>query len=61
MLNCSELIEKFHGKHPNLKYYPSTNKRNYECNLNDITASKIRLNEETCFTNKRYLNKRQKL
>ena len=60
MLNCSTMIEKFQDKHPNLNYYPSSNKRNYECDLNDITASEIRLNGQTCFTNKRHLNKRQK-
>ena len=54
------MIEKFQDKHPNLNYYPSSNKRNYECDLNDITASEIRLNGQTCFTNKRHLNKRQK-
>ena len=61
MLNCSTLISKYQSKNPNQDYYPTKNKRNYECDLIDITASEVKLNGEQCFTNKRHINKRQKL
>ena len=61
MLNCTNLIDSLKTKHPDSNYLPSIKKRQYNCNLNDITASEIKLVGENCFTNKKHINKRQKI
>ena len=61
MLNCSELIGAYKEKNAGKNYLPEAPKRKYECDLNDITRSEVKIVGEQFKTSSKHILKLQKL
>ena len=61
MLNCSELIGDYKDKNAEKDYLPDAQKRKYDCDLNDITRSEVKIVGDKFKTSYKHISKRQKI
>ena len=61
MLNCSELIGAYKDKNAGKNYLPEAQKRKYDCDLNDITCSEVKIVGDKFKTSNKHIKKRQKI
>ena len=60
MLNCSDLIDDYKQNNVGKNYLPESEKRKYDCDLNDITRSEVKIVGEKFKTSNKHISKRQK-